>query len=203
MIMRPGDEGQSWQEVYRLCITAITPRPIGFVSTLSRDGTRNLAPFSFFNMVSANPPVLMFCPGQRRDGTDKDTLVNAVETGEFVVSVVTEDMTERMNACAFDYPPEIDEFEMTGLTPGPSTLVRPSLVVDSPVNLECCLLEVRRFGNQPGAGAVVFGEIVAIHVDDDVLAKDGLIDPLKLKAVGRLGRLTYCRVRDVFDLPRP
>ncbi len=194
---------RSWQDVYRLCVTFIVPRPIALVSTVSQDGVRNLAPFSFYNMVSANPPVVMFCPGTPSKGGKKDSLRNVEETGEFVVAAVTQAMADPMNQSSATLPPEVDEFEYAGFTPRAALHVRAALVAESPVNIECRLERIVSFGDQPGAGNVVFGRIAAIHVDDAVLADDGLCDPLKLDAVARLGRLSYSRTRDVFDLPRP
>jgi flavin reductase (DIM6/NTAB) family NADH-FMN oxidoreductase RutF len=196
-------DGFSWQDVYRLAITFVLPRPIGWVSSVAADGVRNLAPFSFYNMVSANPPVVIFAPSLKRDGSEKDTLRNVAATGEFVVATATEALVERMNQCSADVGPEVDEFKLAGLTPAPARFVRPALVAESPVNLECRLVEIKRLGDGPGAGCVVFGRILAVHLDDAVLAEDGLVDPGKLKAVGRMGRLTYVRSTDTFDLPRP
>jgi flavin reductase (DIM6/NTAB) family NADH-FMN oxidoreductase RutF len=193
----------NWRDIYKLAISFVQPRPIALVSTLSVDGVRNLAPFSFYNMVSANPPVVMFAPSFRRDDTGKDSLRNIQGVCEFVVATVTQRIVERMNRCSFDYPPGVDEFEVSGLTPGEATLVRPALVVESPVNIECSLVDMKRFGTRPGAGTVIFGQVMAIHVDDAVLADDGFVDPGKLKAVGRMGRFTYARTTDHFDLPRP
>ena len=193
----------NWREIYKLATTFIQPRPIAFASTISTTGVRNLAPFSFYNMVSANPPVVMFAPAYRRDATGKDTLHNIEEVREFVVATVTDNICAKMNQCAFEYPPDVSEFEACGLTPQPATVVRPALVAESPVNIECTLVEIKRFGERPGAGSVIFGQIVAIHVDDAILAEDGLVDPEKLQAIGRLGRWTYARTTDRFDLPRP
>lgn len=193
----------SWQDVYRLCVTFIVPRPIALVSTVSADGVRNLAPFSFYNMVSAHPPVVMFAPGLRRDGGRKDTLVNVEATGEFVVATVSEAIAEAMNQCSASLPPEGDEFAYSGLTPRPARRVKPALVGESPVNIECRLLDIIRFGDRAGAGHAVFGEVLALHLDDAILAADGLCDPHRLQAIGRLGRFTYARTTDVFDLPRP
>jgi flavin reductase (DIM6/NTAB) family NADH-FMN oxidoreductase RutF len=167
------------------------------------DGVLNLAPFSFYNMVSADPPTLMFCPSDRRDGTSKDSLYNIETVGEFVVATVTEQIVERVNRCAYEYPPDVDEFKVSELTPQPATLVEPPLVAESPANIECKLIEVKRFGTDPGAGNVIFGRILAIHVDDAVLADDGLADPVKLRLIGRLGQSTYCRTPDLFGLPTP
>ncbi|UCE61152.1 MAG: flavin reductase family protein [Phycisphaerales bacterium] len=197
------DYESNWRNIYKLAITFVQPRPIALVSSMSPDGVRNLAPFSFYNMVSGNPPVVMFCPSYRRDSTEKDSLHNVESTGEFVVATVSEQIVERMNRCAYDYTPDVDEFEKSGLTPRPASLVAPPLVADSPANIECKLIEIKRFGTDPGAGNLVFGQIVAIHVDDTVLADDGLPDPAQLQAIGRLGRWTYCKTTDIFDLPRP
>jgi flavin reductase (DIM6/NTAB) family NADH-FMN oxidoreductase RutF len=197
------DYASNWQEIYKLATTFIQPRPIALVSTLSADGLPNLAPFSFYNMVSANPPVVMFAPSLRRDGSGKDSLNNVEATGEFVVATVNEAIVERMNRCAFEYPPDVDEFGKSGLTPRPAKLVKPSLVSEAPANIECRLVEIKRFGDEPGAGSVVFGRIIAVHVDDGVLADDRLVDPAKLKSVGRMGRSTYARTTENFDLPRP
>lgn len=192
----------SWQDVYRLAITFVNPRPIAFVSTLSFDGVPNLAPFSFYTMVSANPPVLMVCPSRKRDGSEKDTLRNIEATGEFVVASVTEAMTEGMNQASAPYPPGVDEFVESGFTPKPSSIVKPPRVAESPVNCECVLDHIVNFGHQPGAGAAIFGRIVAMDLKDACLAADGLPDPDKLRLIGRMGRLTYVRTTDHFDLPR-
>ncbi len=203
MFIDTRDYPSNWQEIYKLATTFIQPRPIALVSTLSADGLPNLAPFSFYNMVSANPPVVMFAPSLRRNGSGKDSLNNAEATGEFVIATVNEAIVEHMNRCAFDYPPGVDEFAKSGLTPRPAKLVKPSLVKEAPVNIECRLVEIKRFGDQPGAGSVVFGRIIAVHVDDAVLADDRLVDPAKLRSVGRMGRSTYAKTTDSFDLPRP
>jgi flavin reductase (DIM6/NTAB) family NADH-FMN oxidoreductase RutF len=195
--------GTTWRDIYRMAISFVQPRPIALVSTLSADAVRNLAPFSFYNMVSANPPVVMFCPSFRRDGSGKDSLHNIEAIGEFVVATVTESIVSAMNQCSFDHPPNVDEFAVSGLTPEPARFVRPALVGESPVNIECTLVDIKRFGKQPGAGSVIFGQIVAMHVDDRLLASDGAVDAAKLKAIGRMGRFTYCRTRDTFDVPRP
>ena len=188
-------------EIYHLGVTLVTPRPIGFISTRSPDGVRNLAPFSFFNMVSANPPVLMFCPARKRDAGKKDTLVNVEATGEFVAAVVTSAMVEKMHQTSAMYPPEVDEFTAVGFTPRPATKVRAALVAESPANCECLVERIIDWGERPTAGAVVFGRIVALHVDDAYLALDGLLDPEKVQAVGRMGRTSYTLTDHRFDLP--
>lgn len=203
MLIDLADTSRSWQDIYRLCITFVNPRPIAFVSTLSADGVRNLAPFSFFNMVCANPPVLIFCPSRTRDGGKKDTLVNVEATREFVVATVTDAMAQAMHQTSAPYPPEVDEFAAAGFTPTPARRVQPALVGESPVNCECTLERIIDYGDHPGATAVVFGRIVAIHVADDFLAADGLLDPEKLQTIGRMGRNAYARTTDRFDLAPP
>lgn len=193
---------RSWQDVYRLIITFVNPRPIALVSSVAADGVRNLAPFSFYNMVSANPPICIVCPSRKRGGEKKDTLGNIEATGEFVVAAVTADMAAKQNQASAPYPPEVDEFTAAGFTPAPATRVRPALVAESPVNCEYALERIVDFGAQAGAGAVIFGRLLAIHVQDGYLTADGLLDPEKLQTIGRMGGETYCRTTDRFDLPR-
>ncbi len=192
-----------WRDVYRLCIGFLNPRPIALVSTLSEAGAPNLAPFSFYNMVCGNPPIVLFCPTVRRTGGAKDTLANIRATREFVIATVTAAISEPMNRCAAELPAGRSEFEFSGLTPLPAAKVRPPLVGESPVNLECMLREVVSFGDGPGSGNVVFGEILAIHLADHVLGPDGFVDPHKLSTVGRLGGAHYCDVTHPYALKLP
>jgi flavin reductase (DIM6/NTAB) family NADH-FMN oxidoreductase RutF len=203
MYLDTRDGKANWRQVYKLAISFIQPRPIALVSTVSPAGVPNLAPFSLYNLVSANPPVVMVAPSLRRDGRHKDTLHNIEATGEFVVATVTGAIVGHANQCAFEYPPEVDEFAKSGLTPRAAKLIRPRLVDESPVNIECSLLEVRRFGDAPGAGSVLFGRILAVHVEDAILADDGAAAPDRLDAIGRMGRSTYTRTSSHFDLPLP
>lgn len=186
----------SRRDLYKLLITIVTPRPIALVSSLSAEGVANLAPFSWYNMVSVNPPALMFVPGYRRDGSEKDTLANVKATQEFVVATVTADILDPMVHTAAELPPGESEFDFSGLTAKPAVQVEPALVAESPVNFECRLLKIVTLSDKPGGTNVVFGEIVAIHVEDDVLDGDGLVDPEKLHAVGRLGRDQYAEVTE-------
>jgi flavin reductase (DIM6/NTAB) family NADH-FMN oxidoreductase RutF len=189
--------------IYKLMIGAIIPRPIAFVSTLSADGVRNLAPFSFFTGVSANPPVICFSPMIRgTDGARKDTLNNIEATREFVVNIVSEDFAAQMNVCSTEFPPEVDEFAASGLTPAPSDLVKPPRVKESRINMECLLLQVVHVSGKPLGGSIVLGEVVRFHVDDAIVT-DFRIDPDKLHAIGRLGGPSYTRITDRFDLVRP
>jgi flavin reductase (DIM6/NTAB) family NADH-FMN oxidoreductase RutF len=192
-----------WRQAYHLCIGFIQPRPIGWVSTISPEGKRNLAPFSFYNMVSANPPVVFFSAAMNRHGQPKDTLRNVETTREFVVATATVETRQNMVDSAANLPYGESEFEFARLTPRPASLVKPSLVGESPVNIECRLHDVVRIGEGGGAAAVVFGRIVAIHVDPAVLAADGSIDPHKLHTVGRLGGQYYCDVTRPYELHIP
>lgn len=190
------------RDIAKLLVGIVVPRPIAFVSTLSADGIPNLAPFSYFTVASANPPVICFTPIIRRDGTKKDTLLNIEATGEFVVNVVSEEIAGPMNVCSGEYPPEVDEFAASGLTPVPSTLVKPARVKESHVNMECRLVQIVHVSGKPGGGSLVLGEVLRFHVDAAVVSRDA-IDPDKLRAVGRMGGPTYVRTTDRFDLERP
>lgn len=191
------------QEAYKLLVGAVVPRPIALVSTVSADGARNLAPFSFFNVVCSDPMAISFSVMRRGDTAQKkDTLLNIEETREFVVHTVTEGIVERVNLTSADFARGVDEFERAGLTPVPSEVVRPARVAESPVAMECRLLQLVELGNQPGGGTLVLGQVVRVHVADEVYDR-GRIDPVKLQAVGRMAGAAYVRTRDTFDLERP
>jgi flavin reductase (DIM6/NTAB) family NADH-FMN oxidoreductase RutF len=201
MIVDPG--ANTAANVYKLMVGVIVPRPIAFVSTLSAAGARNLAPFSFFTGISADPPVICFSPMIRgSDGQKKDTLRNIEETGEFVVNVVSEDFAQQMNLCAPEYPPEVDEFEASGLHPLRSDLVKPPRVAESRVSMECRLYQIVHVSPKPLGGSLVMGEVLRFHIAD-ALFSDFRIDPDLLQAIGRMGGPTYVRTRDRFDMPRP
>jgi len=186
---------------YKILIGAIVPRPIGFISTVSSGGVFNLAPFSFFNGVCGDPPVVCFAPNARTPR--KDTLVNIQATGEFVVNIVSEEIAEQMNLCSGNYPPEVDEFRVSGLTPVASDIVRPPRVLESHVNMECKALQVIEVSTRPWGGSLVLGEVVRFHVDDAIIDSRFRIDPDKLRAIGRMGGTSYTRTRDRFDMIRP
>ncbi len=191
----------SWRAMHRLYLSFVQPRPIAFASTLDEQGRPNLAPFSFYNMMSANPPVVVFSPALNRHSQPKDTLRNIQMTKEFVIATVTESIAERMNICSTEFEHGISEFEKGGLTPLPAKCVKSFLVKESPVNIECRLRQIVSLGDQPGAGQVVFGDIVAVHVDESVLmAGDMVCDPIKLRAVSRMGGSQYGRTTDIFEL---
>lgn len=188
--------------IYKLLIGSILPRPIAFVSTMGADGIYNLAPFSFFTAVSANPPAIAFAPMLSMDGKRKDTLNNAERLGEFVVNVVSEDIVRPMNETSADFPPEIDEFEVSGLTPIPSDLVAVPRVKESHIAMECKLRQIVEMSSLPLGGSLVIGEVVRFHVDDAYF-DDYRIDVDKLRPVGRMAGFTYTRTTDRFELVRP
>ncbi|MBI4064127.1 MAG: flavin reductase family protein [Elusimicrobia bacterium] len=189
-------------ERYGLMIAVIQPRPIAWVSTKGKDGSLNLAPFSFFTGGGANPMTVCFTPVRNREGKKKDTLVNIEQTKEFVVSVATEAMAEKMNQTSADYPYGVSEFQKAGLTPLPSFKVKPPRLKESPVNLECRLFQTVSMGEGPLAGTIVIGHVVYIHIADEVW-KNNQISHADLKAIGRLEGTWYTRVTDTFEMPRP
>lgn len=193
-----------WNEAYKYLVGSILPRPIAFVSSIDAQGTLNLAPFSFFTAVAANLPTICFTVMRRgTDGQKKDTLRNIEATREFVVNVVSESIVERMNVTAGEFAPDVDEFVQSGLTPAESVVVRPPRVKESLVNLECKLTQIVEIGgDEAGAGALIIGEVVQVHVDD-AIHFDGKIDTAGLKPVGRMAGAQYVRVTDTFELIRP
>lgn len=195
--------------IYKLLIGSVLPRPIAWVSTVDRDGVFNLAPFSFFTVASANPPVLCFAPGAKEivvDGQEqlvaKDTLTNVRQTEEFVVNIVSQSLAERMVQTSGEYPADVDEFKATGLTAVPSQMVAPPRVGESLINMECKLHQIVEFGPSPSAGALVLGRIVCMHLDDNVY-KNGRVDLDVLQPIGRMSGSLYCRTADRFELRRP
>jgi len=207
MDFRPSDLPHN--EFYRILISTVAPRPIAWVSTVSKSGQPNLAPFSFFNAISAKPPLLAFAPGLRlhKDGEatrgeTKDTLRNVRETGEFVVNVVTYDVAGAMNLTSGEYDSAVNEFELAKLTPRPSQIVKPPCVQESPVNFECKVFQIVDFSSPPHGGSLVVGEIVFIHVDEKHI-KGGRIDANSLDLIGRMGGMQYARTTQRFELARP
>ncbi|HVE38961.1 MAG TPA: flavin reductase family protein [Planctomycetota bacterium] len=187
----------SSRDAYRLMISCIIPRPIAFVTTLSRDGVTNLAPFSFFNGVSSNPPVISIAVATKRDGSKKDTWRNIEETGEFVVNVVLPELMDAVIIGARELPHNVSELELSGLKTAPSALVKPPRLEASPINLECRLLrivEVEETG-------LILGRVVMVHAKDEIL-DGGRVDPRRLTFVGRMGDDLYCRVTDLFERKR-
>jgi len=188
---------------FKTMLSCVLPRPIAFVSTISAEGVPNLAPFSFFNAVGSNPPAVMFSPCTKADGTDKDTIHNLRAVGEFVVNVVSYDIKDAMNQTSFAYPPEVDEFEAAGFTPLPSKFVKPPRAAESPVHLECKLIDIVPVGKGPLAANICLGEVLCFHLAEEVALSDGTADVAGLDLVGRLGGPDYSTTRDRFALPKP
>jgi flavin reductase (DIM6/NTAB) family NADH-FMN oxidoreductase RutF len=191
------------RSAYQWMAGTILPRPIAWVSTIALDGRTNLAPFSFFQGVTANPPTLMFVPVNNRDGAKKDTLRNIEVVPEFVVNLVPHTLAAVMNQTASLLPYGESEFSHFGIVPAPSTKVRPPRVAEAPVAFECTLDQIVQIGTGGLAANVVFGRIVAAHVREDVIGPDGMPDSGKLDLVGRMGGDDYVTTRDVFRLIRP
>lgn len=182
------------RDLHQYLVGAIAPRPIAFVSTLSKNGERNLAPYSFFNVFSSNPPTLVFSSNRRvSDNTTKDTLQNIKDTGELVINVVSYTIVRQMAIASIQYPSSIDEFQKSGLTPVDSVHVGPCRVKESPVQLECRLKEIITLGEEGGAGHLIICEVVHIHLDENILDDNDRINPHKIDLVGRMGRAYYVR----------
>ncbi len=193
-------------ELYHLLLGCVVPRPIAWISSQNDSGALNLAPFSFFNAFSVDPPIVGIGIGLKRrvdaDGTTtyvpKDTLANILATEEFVVNIVSRSLADKMNRSSGEYPAAINEFEVTGLTPQGSTMIKPPRVGEAKIAMECRL-------HQPvdlGGSTLVLGRIVCIHVKDEVL-KNGSVDIEKLQPIGRLSGSAYCEVNTIFEIPRP
>lgn len=186
---------------HHLTASIVIPRPIAWVSTVDADGVRNLAPYSCFSAVSNAPPVLMFSASQR-DGRLKDTLVNVLATREFVVNIVNETLAQQMNLTSGNYPPEVDEFVVAGLTPVPSVKIQAPRVGESLISIECTLLQ--SIPVPTSDNTAVFGRVVWIHIADEILDERGRVDPCKLHPVGRVGGSgTYTTLGTLFEMKRP
>jgi len=186
---------------YQILTGAVIPRPIGFISSVSTEGVVNLAPFSFFNAICGEPPMVMFCPMNRRP--PKDTLLNVTATREFVANIVSREIAEAMNLTAADYAFEINEFDVSGLTPMPSQIVKPPYVKESPVSMECKAVHIIELSDKPWGGTIIIGEVVLFHVRDSIIDKDLFIDPDKLDPIARMGGPSYSTIKDRFDMIRP
>ena len=192
--------------LHQYLIGSVGPRPICFASTVDRDGKPNLAPFSFFNVFSANPPILVFAPNNSgRTGEPKHTFLNAKAVPEVVINVVTAEMVEQMNVAAAPWDQGVDEFEKAGFTPVKSDLVKPFRVAESPSQIECKVLEIKEMGTGGGAGNLVICEVLRIHIKEEVLTEDQKIDQTKMNLVGRLGGSWYSRTDKsaLFELAQP
>jgi flavin reductase (DIM6/NTAB) family NADH-FMN oxidoreductase RutF len=184
---------------------AVAPRPICFASTVDAEGNPNLSPYSFFNVFSSNPPLMIFSPARRvRDNTTKHTLQNAEATKEVVINVVSYPMVQQMSLSSTEYPKGVNEFVKAGFTMLPSDEVQPFRVAESPVQFECKVRDIIYTGNEGGAGNLIVCEVIKMHVNDEVLDENGAIDQFKIDLVARAGGSYYSRARDgFFEIPKP
>ncbi|MEM6698618.1 MAG: flavin reductase family protein [Bacteroidota bacterium] len=194
-------------DIYKLMVSTIGPRPIAFASTISADGIPNIAPYSYFNAYSSNPPMLVFSSNLSADGK-KDTLKNVEETGEVVINMVNYAIVRQMAVTNVDFPSEVSEFEKSGLTPIPSDVVKPFRVKESPVQMECKVQQIIPLGTGSGAGNLILCEILKVHIDENILDEKGRVNPHKLDLMGRLGRTYYVRasgeaIHSIYQARRP
>ena len=201
MIYDPAEH--PFSETHKLMIGSIVPRPIALVSTTSNNGINNLAPFSYFNGVCSKPPTIMFAPARRGwDGKEKDTLINIRNTKEFSINIVSEDIGEKMVKCSTDYEKEVDEYSKSGLSPLSSKKIKPPIVSESKISLECILNQIVQIGKEDaGSGFIVIGTIVLFHIDDEVY-DNGRIILDKLQPLGRVAGNGYVRSTNTFDIVR-
>lgn len=193
-------------EVQNYLQHAIAPRPICFASTIDKEGNVNLSPFSFFNMFSSNPPIVAFSPARRvRDNSTKHTLQNVIDVPELVINIVDYDIVQQMSLSSCEYPHGVNEFEKAGLTQEKSTLVKPPMVKESKIKLECKVNQIIELGTQGGAGNMVIAEVLLMHIDDAILNAENKIDQTKLDLVARLGGNWYTRVNasTMFEVEKP
>ena len=193
-------------EVQNLLQGAVTPRPIAFASTVDKSGNANLSPFSFFNMFSANPPILIFSPSRKvRDNSAKHTLQNVLEVPEVVIHIMGFDRVEQMSLASTEYAKGVDEFKKAGFTPLKSELVSPPRLKEAAVAMECKVNEVKALGTEGGAGNLVICEVIAMHVSESILDEKGVIDPFKLSPVARLGGAWYSKITpdSLFKIAKP
>lgn len=184
----------------------VAPRPVCFASTIDKEGNVNLSPFSFFNLFSSNPPIVIFSPSRRvRNNTNKHTLENVLEVPEVVINIVTYDMVQQTSLASCEYPKDVNEFIKAGFTQEPATLVKPPMVKESKAKLECRVLEVKPLGTDGGAGNLVICEVLRLHIDDSLLDDKGRPDQLKIQHVARLGADWYCKVSpgNLFRVEKP
>lgn len=185
---------------------SIAPRPICFASTINKEGEVNLSPFSFFNMFSSNPPVVVFSPARRvRNNTTKHTLENIREVPEVVINIVTMEMVQQVSLASCEYPKGVNEFIKAGFTAEPATLVQPPMVKESPIKMECRVLEIKSLGSEGGAGNLVIAEVIRMHIDDALLDENKKMDQRKIHHVARLGGDWYCVVNEsnLFQVEKP
>ena len=196
----------SIKELHQYLLSSIGPRPIALASTIDVNGINNVSPFSFFNVFSANPPILIFSPARRvRNNTTKDTLENIKKIKEVVINIVNEKIVEKMSLTSGEYPSEIDEFVKAGLTPIVSKKIKPKRVKESPVQLECKVNQIIELGNEGGAGNLIICEVIFIHINSSILNENNEIEQDKIQLIGRLGNNWYCKAFDqaLFEIQKP
>ena len=194
------------RDLHSVLLSTIAPRPIALASTVDGEGKVNLSPFSFFNVFSANPPILIFSPARRvRDNSTKDTLDNILETKEVCINVVNSAIVQQVSLSSTEYDKGVNEFVKSGLGETPSMKIKPPRVTESPVSMECIVKEVKPLGAEGGAGNLVIAEVILIHIDDSVFTPEGKIDPIKLDPIARMGDNWYCGVSKdtVFAVEKP
>lgn len=189
--------------VYQALVGVVTPRPIAWVTSVDLQGRVNLAPFSFYNTFGGSPPVVVFSPNRRPGGGKKDTLRNIEETGEFVINAAVAELAEQVNLSSTGLPPGESEVELTGLTTIPSLKVKPPRIQESPIHLECKLLQILQIGASAKSANLIVGQILLMHIADHILDDRGRIDPRKLRAIGRLGGPYYSHSDEPFEMKRP
>ena len=195
----------STQQLHGYLLSSVSPRPIAFASTIDSDGNVNLSPFSFFNVFSANPPIMIFSPARRvKDNTTKHTLDNVLNVPEVVINIVSYDMVQQMSLSSTEYTQGVNEFEKAGFKELPSDLIKPPRVAESPVQFECKVNDVIELGTEGGAGNLIIAEVVKIHIDESILDSEGKIDPLKIDTVARMGGNWYSRAKEgIFEVEKP
>ena len=193
-------------ELHGILLSSVSPRPIAFASTIDKDGNINLSPFSFFNVFSTNPPIMVFSPARRgRENTTKHTLDNVEEVKEVVINIVSYDMVQQMSLASSEFPKGVNEFVKSGFTEVPSETIRPPRVKESPVSFECKVNDIIHLGYEGGAGNLVICEVQRIHINERILNEEGKIDPNKIDTVARMGGFWYCRASggSLFQIPKP
>ncbi|MEX0361992.1 MAG: flavin reductase family protein [Allomuricauda sp.] len=195
----------SQPELHSYLLTSVAPRPIGFVSTIDSDGNVNLSPFSFFNVFSSNPPIMIFSPARGRNNMPKHSLQNVQEVPEAVINIVDFPIVEQMSLSSTAYDKDVNEFVKSGLTQVPSEKVKPPRVGESPVSFECTIDRIIELGDGQGAGNLIMAKVELIHIQDQFLDEEGKLDPLKLDLVGRMGGSWYTRASNasLFEIPKP
>ena len=193
------------KKLHGLLLGAVGPRPIAFASTINEEGRPNLSPYSFFNVFSSNPPIMIFSPSRRvRNNTTKHTLQNAESTGEVVVNIVNYEIVQQMSLSSTEYDEGVNEFEKSGLTMLESDIVKPFRVKESPVQFECKVIKIEALGENGGAGNLIFGEVVKVHVNESIISDDLVIDQHKIDQVARMGGNWYSRAKlGMFEVPKP